>query len=77
LAYLFQDAAAVPRSILDLLGLDNNLLAEKEAMLLREFKHYRQEKNIIETIKYKAEIIKAHEEEWKVLEKAVRVLVLG
>jgi hypothetical protein len=32
---------------------------------------------IIETIKYKAEIIKASKEEWMVLEKVVRVLVLG
>jgi hypothetical protein len=77
LAYLFEDAASVPRSILKLLGLDENLLAEKENMLLREFENYRQEKNIIETIKYKAEIIKANKEEWMVLEKAVRVLVLG
>jgi hypothetical protein len=76
-AYLFEEAASIPRSILELLGMDENILAEKENMLLREFKEFRQEKNIIKTIKYKAEILKSNKEEWRVLEKSVRLLVLG
>ena len=52
-------------------------MKEKGKELFKELKDYIKEENIIKTIKYKAEIIQANEEEGKVLDKVCRVLVLG
>ena len=41
-----------------------------------QFKQYREEMNIVRSIKYKAEIIMANKKKGKVLDKVCRVLVL-
>jgi hypothetical protein len=45
--------------------------------LWKEFEEYRLEKTLIKSIKYKMEIIRADELEWKVINKVVKALVTG
>jgi len=52
-------------------------LLDNMRSVISEFKEFRQEKNVIKTIKYKAEIIKANKEEWGVIDGVCKVLVLG
>ena len=60
-----------------MLNLKRGDIVNKGYSLLRELKEYIKEESIIKTIKYKAEIIKANEEDGQVLDKVCRVLVLG
>jgi hypothetical protein len=77
LAYLFEEADHIPEELLRSVGIDQKLLKEKEQNLVNAFKMFRQEKNTIKSIKYKTEIIKACKEDWDVLCKVVKVLVLS
>ena len=52
-------------------------IVNKGYSLLSELKEYIKEESIIKTIQYKAEIIKANEEDGQILDKVCRVLVLG
>ena len=52
-------------------------LKEEIPSFVEEFKEFRHEKNVIRTIKFKGEIIKANRTEGKVLDKVCRSLVLG
>ena len=45
-------------------------------VLMTQFMEYREEMNIVNSIKYKAEIIMANEDKGKILDKVCRVLVL-
>ena len=58
------------------LCLPKSLLRSKMNVLVTQFKQYREEMNIVRSIKYKTEIIMANEEKGKVLDKVCRVLVL-
>jgi hypothetical protein len=50
---------------------------EKVVQLVNEFKEYRQEKQIIKSIKFKAEVIKATGSSGKVFDKVCRHMALG
>jgi Leucine-rich repeat (LRR) protein len=77
LAYLFDEITSIPSTMLDLMKLSRELLEGKLKPFIAAFKEFRQEKNIIKTIKYKAEIIKTSKEEWTVLDRVCRTLVEG
>ena len=76
LSYLFEDLDSIPEVILLKMGLTKESLANVENVI-SEFKDWRDEKNLIKTIKYKAEIIKCSKEEWKVMNKVCKELVQG
>ena len=60
-----------------MLNMKRDDIISKGSSLLRELKEYIKEESIIKTIKYKAEIIKANEEDGQVLDKICNTLVLG
>jgi Leucine-rich repeat (LRR) protein len=61
--------------VLKLVKLDKEML-ERISKLLEEFREYRLEKNTIKSIKYKVEIIKANQEEERVVGNVIRALVV-
>ena len=77
LCYVFDRLDSIPDNILKVLNMDRDIIKSKGLQLLSQLKDYMKEANIIKTIKYKAEILKANEEDGVVLDKVCRVLVLG
>jgi hypothetical protein len=76
LAYLFDSVNCLPEAVLAYLNLDKNLIQNVQ-LLTNSFKEFRQQKNIIKAIKFKAEIIKVSEDEGITLDGVCNILALG
>jgi hypothetical protein len=76
LAYLFDSIDCLPEAVLAYLHLDKNII-QNVHLLTSRFKEFRQQKNIIKAIKFKAEIIKASEDEGITLDGVCNILALG
>jgi Leucine-rich repeat (LRR) protein len=78
LSYLFKEIRDLPPELLRLAELGGELPVERVELLRKEFKAFRSEKTITKNLKYKAEVIKTNEkEEWEVVDRVVRALVLA
>ena len=60
-----------------LLGLSRDFTEDYVDKLISEFIEFREEKNLIKTIKFKAENIEANGTSGKILDKVVKVLIMG
>jgi hypothetical protein len=76
LAYLFDRIDCLPEAVLAYLHLDKNIIQNVQ-LLTSRFKEFRQQKNIIKAIKFKAEIIKVSEDEGITLDGVCNILALG
>ena len=76
LGFSFNNLKEIPKEILEIIGVKGEWLKSVHD-LLKNFKIFREEKIIIKTIKFKAEIINADKKQWKALDKVCRHLVLG
>jgi Leucine-rich repeat (LRR) protein len=74
-SYLFNKASDIPEAVLKFVKLDEEML-KRASEVLKEFREFRLEKNTIKSIKYKVEIIKANQEEERVVGKVIRALVV-
>ena len=60
-----------------MLNLDKKVIQNKGLLLFKQLKDYVKEENIIKTIKKRAEIMKANQEDGSILDKVCKILVLG
>ena len=61
LTFVFDSIEDIPDNLMNVLNLEKSLLRSKMGFMMAQFKEYREERNIVRSIKYKAEIIMANE----------------
>jgi hypothetical protein len=76
IAYLFDSIDYLSEALLAYLNLDKDVIRNVK-MLSDKFREFREQKNLIKSIKYKVEIIKANKNEGKTLDGICRTLALG